>query len=88
MEPNEDSPDYAPQREVKEASNKPHYKCKKNNRELEHIILECILLTIRESIPTEEIIRAYMDETTEQEEIVIEGIPDKETNQFDVVVST
>ena len=60
----------------------------KNNRELEHIILECILLTIRESIPTEEIIRAYMDETTEQEEIVIEGIPDKETNQFDVVVST
>ena len=60
----------------------------KNNCELEHIILECILLTIRESIPTEEIIRAYMDETTEQEEIVIEGIPDKETNQFDVVVST
>ena len=60
----------------------------KNNRELEHIILECILLTIHESIPTEEIIRAYMDETTEQEEIVIEGIPDKETNQFDVVVST
>ena len=33
----------------------------KNNRELEQIIQECILTTIRESIPTEEIIRAYLD---------------------------
>jgi len=50
----------------------------KNNRELEHIIQECILLTIRESIPTEEIIRAYMDETTEQEEeVIIEDIPEE-----------
>jgi len=34
----------------------------KNNRELENIIQECILISIRESIPTEAIIRAYMDE--------------------------
>lgn len=47
----------------------------KNARELEVIIQECILTTIRESIPTEEIIRAYMDESVEQEEeITIEPI--------------
>lgn len=43
----------------------------KNNRELETIIQESILIAIRESIPTEAIIRAYMDETVEQEEEVI-----------------
>jgi len=42
----------------------------KNNRELETIIQECILVTIRDSIPTEDIIRAYMEENTEQEEEV------------------
>jgi hypothetical protein len=42
----------------------------KNARELEQIIQECILTTIRESIPTEAIIRAYMDESEEQEEEV------------------
>jgi hypothetical protein len=47
----------------------------KNQRELELIIQECILLAIRESIPTEEIIRAYMDESEEHEEVVtIENI--------------
>jgi hypothetical protein len=47
----------------------------KNNRELETIIQECILTTIRESVPTEAIIRAYMDESVEQEEeIIIEDI--------------
>ena len=54
----------------------------KNNRELEQIIQECILLTIRESIPTEEIIRAYMDETTEQEEeVIIEDIIEEKDNK-------
>lgn len=49
----------------------------KNNREFELIIEECILMAIRESIPTEEIIRAYMDESVEQEEeVVIENIED------------
>jgi hypothetical protein len=42
----------------------------KNSRELEMIVQECILTTIRESIPVEEIIRAYMDESVEQEEEV------------------
>jgi hypothetical protein len=52
----------------------------KNNRELEVIIQECILLAIRESIPTEAIIRAYMDESMEQEEeIIIENIEDPES---------
>lgn len=47
----------------------------KNNRELEMIIQECILTAVRESVPTEEIIRAYLDESVEQEEeVVIENI--------------
>jgi hypothetical protein len=49
----------------------------KNNRELEIIVQECILAAIRDSIPTESIIRAYMDENIEQEEeIIIENIED------------
>jgi hypothetical protein len=43
----------------------------KNNRELEVIVQECILIAIRDSIPTESIIRAYLDESVEQEEEVI-----------------
>ena len=51
----------------------------KNNRELEIIIQESILTTIRESIPTEAIIRAYLDESMEEEEqVIIEPIPDAE----------
>jgi len=51
----------------------------KNNRELEVIAQECILAAIRDSIPTESIIRAYMDEAIEQEEeIIIENIEDTE----------
>jgi hypothetical protein len=50
----------------------------KNNRELELIVQECILMAIRESIPTEEIIRAYMDESVEQEEeVTIENIEEE-----------
>jgi hypothetical protein len=51
----------------------------KNNRELELLIQECIMMTIRESIPTEQIIRAYMDESEEQEEeVTIEDIKPEE----------
>ena len=51
----------------------------KNNRELESIVQECILTTIRESVPTEAIIRAYMDEGVEQEEeVIIEDVPDND----------
>jgi hypothetical protein len=47
----------------------------KNNRELEMIVQECILTAIRESIPTEAIIRAYMDESIEEEEeVFVESI--------------
>jgi hypothetical protein len=47
----------------------------KHNRELEMIIQECILTAIRESIPTEDIIKAYMDESVEhEEEVIIENI--------------
>jgi len=49
----------------------------KNNRELELIIQDCILIAIRESVPTEAIIRAYMEESVEQEEeVIIENIED------------
>jgi hypothetical protein len=47
----------------------------KHGRELEIIIQECILTAIRESIPTEDIIKAYMDESVElEEEVIIENI--------------
>jgi hypothetical protein len=39
----------------------------KHHRELEIIIQECILNTVRESIPVEAILRAYMDETIEED---------------------
>ena len=45
----------------------------KNFRECETICKECILNTVRESMPVEKILRVYMDETTE-EEIVEEEI--------------
>ncbi len=51
----------------------------KNARELELLVQEAILTTIRESIPTEAIIRAYMDESEEQEEeVTIENIKEPE----------
>ena len=47
----------------------------KYSRELEMIVQECVLTAIRESIPTEDIIKAYMDESVElEEEVVIENI--------------
>ena len=53
----------------------PALTIQKNNREIEHIIHECILHTIRESIPIEAILRAYMDETTEDE--IVEEIKEE-----------
>jgi len=48
----------------------------KYNREFEVIVEECLLKTIRDSIPTEAIVRAYLDESVEQEEeIIIENAP-------------
>lgn len=45
--------------------NDPPLQTQKNERDLEIIIQECILNTIRESIPIEELLRAYMSETSE-----------------------
>ena len=51
----------------------------KNHRELELIVQECLMISIRDSIPTEHIIRAYMDESVEEEEqVIIEDIPIKQ----------
>jgi hypothetical protein len=55
--------------------NIPALTVQKNNREIELIVQECILLTIRESIPIESILRAYMDETTEDE--IVEEIKEE-----------
>jgi hypothetical protein len=56
-------------------ANLPPLQIQKNHRELEVIIQECILNAVRESIPIDMILRAYLDETTEDD--VIEEI--KET---------
>lgn len=57
----------------------------KNNREIEVIIKECILNTIRETMPIETILRSYMDENEEQtvvvkEEVVIQAPPTTTTS--------
>jgi len=60
----------------------------KNNREFELIIQECILMAIRDSIPTESIIRAYMEESVEQEEeVFIEPVPE-EAEKVDTAAAT
>ena len=59
--------------------NIPPLQLQKNNRELEMIVQESIMNVIRESIPTEEIIRAYMDESIEhEEEVIVETIDNPE----------
>lgn len=52
--------------------NIPPLQVQKNHREMEIIVQECILNTVRESIPIESILRAYMDETIEED--VVEEI--------------
>lgn len=47
----------------------------KNYRELEIIVNECILNTIRENIPVEAILKAYMDESVEED--VIEEVKEE-----------
>ena len=51
----------------------------RNNRDLEIIVKECLMETIRDSVPVDKILRAYMDETEEQdvetrEEIIEEPV--------------
>ena len=60
----------------------PDLTVQKYVRELEVITQECILTAIREGIPTESIIRAYLDESMEdEEEVIIEPIPEEETKE-------
>ena len=47
----------------------------KYNRELEVIVQECILNTLRESVPVEAILKAYMDETMEED--VVEEVKEE-----------
>lgn len=55
----------------------------KHNRELELIVRECIMDTIRSSMPVEDILRSYLaeteeEETTIQEEVLEKSAPDVE----------
>jgi hypothetical protein len=62
----------------------PPLQIQKHNRELEIIVQECLLNTLRESIPVEAILKAYMDETTEED--FIEEIKEKVIEEKKVVV--
>jgi hypothetical protein len=66
----------------------PPLQMQKHNRELEVIVQECILNTVRESIPVEAILKAYMDETIEEdvtEEIKEEYIDEVPKNGGSVI---
>lgn len=60
----------------------------KNNRELELITKECILNAIRDSIPIEQILRNYLDETTEEDITISEEIVEKPVSKSEVESST
>jgi hypothetical protein len=53
----------------------PPLQVQKHNRELEVIVQECILNTVRENIPIESILKAYMDETVEED--IVEEIKEQ-----------
>lgn len=58
----------------------------KHNYMIEKLAQECIITTIRDSIPVDSIIKAYLDETVEEEEeIIIENIPNPLTNNNNTV---
>jgi hypothetical protein len=59
--------------------NIPPLQIQKNQRELEIIVNECIMNTLRDSIPVETILKVYMDETVE--EVVTEEIKEEVVTQ-------
>lgn len=63
--------------------NSPPLQVQKHNRELETIVQECILNAVRESIPIEHILKAYMDETVE--EVVTEEIKEQVVEQSEAL---
>ena len=57
----------------------------KNNRELELLVQECIVNTVREGVPVDDILRAYLDESVEEnvlvsEEIINEVVPSQDVS--------
>ena len=74
--------------------NIPPLQTQKNNRELEIIIQECILNTIRDSIPIENILKVYMDETVEEDvteeikEEVLEEEPQEKVEESNHISET
>lgn len=52
----------------------PPLKAQKNQNDFEHIVSQCILDAVRESIPVEKIIRVYMDEL---EDTVVEEVKEQ-----------
>jgi len=68
--------------------NCPPLQIQKHNRELETIVQECVLNAVRDSIPVESILKAYMDETVEEDvveeirEQVIEPIVKQEKQEI------
>ncbi len=59
----------------------------RHNREIELIVKECILHSIRDTIPVEEILRSYLDEVTEENVEVSEEVIPVETTEDNVVDS-
>ena len=75
--------------------NIPPLQTQKHNRELEIIVQEAILNTLREGIPVEAILKAYMDETIEEdvteeikEQIIEEPIVHSETQHKSNEINT
>lgn len=64
----------------------PPLQRQKNNREIELIVQECILNTIRDSIPVETILKCYMDETTEED--ITEEVKEEDITPVPEPVST
>jgi Family of unknown function (DUF5764) len=62
----------------------PALSVQRNNREFEVIVKECIFNTVRESIPVEDILKLYMDESVED---VIEVNEKEEVIQEDPILS-
>jgi hypothetical protein len=63
--------------------NVPPLQIQKHNREMETIVQECILNAVRESIPIEHILKAYMDETVEED--VIEEIKEQQVEKSEAI---
>lgn len=60
----------------------PPLQTQKNNREIEILIQESILNAVRESIPVESILRAYMDESVEED--IVEEVKEQVTHEKSV----